>query len=162
MKELLLLRHAKSSLTNASLPDHERPLNERGKRAARRIAQLIGEESICPEAIFSSTAVRARRTAEAVAEVCTDAKLVLLDDLYLAGPRAYLDVLKRDAQEFDCVCMVGHNPGMEQLVSRFAGEDIHFVTACLAHFCFDCADWRDIKVQNATLQNIWYPRDLDE
>ena len=68
MKTLLILRHAKSSWRDTSLDDHDRPLNERGRRDAPRRGQLLLEESLLPDLILCSTAARARRTAEIVVE----------------------------------------------------------------------------------------------
>ena len=84
MKTILLLRHAKSSWKDAGLSDHARPLNKRGLRDAPRMGRLIAEQRLKPELILSSSAVRAMRTAQAVADAINDATpLVEEDELYL-------------------------------------------------------------------------------
>nr|NIL98123.1 hypothetical protein [Planctomycetales bacterium]NIP70269.1 hypothetical protein [Planctomycetales bacterium] len=70
MKTLLLLRHAKSSWDDSALDDHDRPLNKRGKRDAPRMGQLLVQQDLVPDCILTSTARRARKTAEAVAKAC--------------------------------------------------------------------------------------------
>jgi phosphohistidine phosphatase len=79
MKTLLVLRHAKSSWNDTSLDDHERPLNKRGRRDGPRMGELVREHRLTPDIIISSDAVRARRTAEAVAEAARYAGEIVLD-----------------------------------------------------------------------------------
>jgi len=79
MKTLLVLRHAKSSWDDPALGDHERPLNKRGRRDAPRMGELVREYGLIPDVVISSDAVRARRTAEAVAEAARYAGEILLD-----------------------------------------------------------------------------------
>ena len=95
MKTLLILRHAKSSWKDASLADHDRPLNKRGKRDAPRMGRLLQEQDLVPDRIISSTAKRARNTAKAVAKACNcKDKVELTSEFYHAGPGAYLAVLQ--------------------------------------------------------------------
>ena len=85
MKTLLLLRHAKSSWKDESLTDHDRPLNKRGKKTAPLMGHLLREKNLVPDLVVSSTAVRARSTAEAAAEACGyPGEITLTDELYLA------------------------------------------------------------------------------
>ena len=85
MKTLLVLRHAKSSWNDPALDDHERPLNKRGRRDAPRMGELVREYGLMPGVVISSDAVRARLTAEAVAEAARYAGEILLDPhLYLS------------------------------------------------------------------------------
>src|SRR3990172_12140295 len=85
MKTLMLLRHAKSSWKDAEVPDHDRPLNKRGKKTAPQMGRLLSTEGLVPDLILSSTAVRARETAKAVAKDSSyKGPTELLDSLYLA------------------------------------------------------------------------------
>ena len=94
MKSVLLLRHAKSSSKHPDLADHDRPLNKRGKRDAPLIGRLLKKEDLVPEIIISSTATRARSTAEAVSKASGyRGEIVLNKSLYAAGPDAYLNVM---------------------------------------------------------------------
>lgn len=161
MKNLLLMRHAKSSWKNPDIRDHDRPLNKRGKRASARMARLIVDEALCPDCILSSTARRAADTAAAVSETCPRAELLLLDALYLAAPDDYLNAVVELATDADCIMLVGHNPSMEMLAQQLGSEPERFPTACLAQFEFDASDWETALTRSGRLVNIWYPRDLE-
>ena len=83
MKTLLVLRHAKSSWNDTALDDHERPLNRRGRQDGPRMGELVRKHRLTPDIIFSSDAVRARRTAEAVAKAARYAGEILLDPFFI-------------------------------------------------------------------------------
>ena len=111
------MRHAKSSWKDSHLPDQARPLNKRGQKDAPRMGKLLKESGLIPQRIYSSTAERARQTAVAVAEkLGYGGEIIYLDALYLAEPSAIVDVLKSVPDGIECVLVIGHNPGMEQLV----------------------------------------------
>src|SRR5262245_21239646 len=94
MKTLLLLRHAKSDHADPGLADHARPLNERGKRDAPRVGERLLAAGLVPDAILSSTAKRAKKTAEKAAAACNfKPPLRLVPELYLASPSAILGVV---------------------------------------------------------------------
>ena len=91
MKSVLILRHAKSSWKHPDLPDHDRPLNKRGKRDAPLMGRLLKKGRSCPRHHHNSTAIRARSTAEAVAKASGyKGEIILNKSLYAAGPEAYL------------------------------------------------------------------------
>jgi phosphohistidine phosphatase len=96
MKSVLVLRHAKSSWKHPELADHDRPFNKRGKRDAPRMGELLRNEHLIPEVIISSTAIRARDTAEAVAKACGyKGQITLNRSLYADGPEAYLEAVSK-------------------------------------------------------------------
>ena len=133
MKTLLVLRHAKSSWNDPALDDHERPLNKRGRRDAPRMGELVREYGLIPDVIISSDAVRARLTAEAVAEAARYAGEILLDPhLYLACPADIHSLLTTVRENAGTVMIVGHNPGLEKLVKQLTGEWQDLPTAALA------------------------------
>ena len=130
MKSVLFLRHAKSSWKDPDLTDHDRPLNKRGKGDAPRMGWLLKREHLVPDTIISSTAIRARATAEAVAKAAGyKGEITLNRSLYAARPAAYIDVLRDLSNEYARVLMVGHNPGLEQLVRMLTGEE-HAMPTC--------------------------------
>ena len=134
MKTVLILRHAKSSWKHPDLDDHDRPLNRRGLRDAPRIGRLIAGADLVPDLIFSSSAVRARTTAEAVAaESGYTGPIEIKRELYLAEPSVYLELLAGLDDRFGRVMVVGHNPGMADLVEELTGTFDAFPTAALAH-----------------------------
>ena len=162
MKSLLILRHAKSSWKHPELTDHDRPLNKRGKRDAPRMGEILRSEHLIPEAIISSTAVRAHATAEAVAKASGyKGKIALNRSLYAAGPEAYLKVLHGLSNDSVRVLVVGHNPGLEELLENFTGEAQIMSTCTLAHVKFSMDSWLELDYKTkGELAGIWQPRDL--
>ncbi len=117
MKTLLLMRHAKSDWDADYGSDHDRPLNERGLRSARLMGRVLAEEGLVPDLIISSTAVRARRTAELAVEAGKWGSEILLDrSLYDEGTRGVLAV-GASAPDVDGLMLVGHQPTWSMLVS---------------------------------------------
>src|SRR5688572_31141902 len=146
MKTLLVLRHAKSSWNDPTLDDHERPLNKRGRRDAPRMGTLVREYGLIPDVVISSDAVRARLTAEAVAEAANYAGEILLDPhLYLASPADILSLLPTVRENAGTAMIVGHNPGLEKLVEHLTGERHDLPTAALAQIGLPIDQWRDLE-----------------
>jgi phosphohistidine phosphatase len=162
-KSLLLLRHAKSSWKDSSLPDHDRPLNQRGKEAAPRMGRLIADEGLLPDLIVASTAVRAQATAAAVIEASGyGGALRSLHGLYLAPPDAYVTVARELDDSVGRVLMIGHNPGIEQLLSELIGRPESMPTAALAALDFSIDRWSELSPSTpATLRGFWRPKELD-
>jgi phosphohistidine phosphatase len=134
------MRHAKSDWDNSALSDHDRPLNQRGKRDAPRMAKWLATRGCLPEVILGSTAVRVRETIEGLNSVWTHDPLVLLSpSLYLSTPATICEHIVSEAIGADgtrpaCVLVIAHNPGMEHLVSQWSGSAIHMSTAAVAIF----------------------------
>jgi phosphohistidine phosphatase len=164
MKSLLVLRHAKSSWKRPSLADHDRPLNKRGKRDAPRMGRLIRDQHLVPELILSSSAVRARNTALAVGDVCEHAaELRVLRELYLAEPEDYVLVLQHLGDEIGSAMVVGHNPGMEELVEALSGEHHVMPTAALAWIDLPVEGWSGLRLDGSgRLRQVWRPKELDQ
>jgi phosphohistidine phosphatase len=162
MKTLLVLRHAKSSWSDPARDDHERPLNERGRRDGPRMGELVRECGLLPDIVISSDAVRARLTAEAMAEAACYAGEILLDHhLYLASPADILSLLRTVQENAETVMIVGHNPGLEELVEQLTGERQDLPTAALARIVLPIARWRDLKLSTrGTLMGHWRPKEL--
>jgi phosphohistidine phosphatase len=162
MKELLILRHAKSSWKHPELDDHDRPLNKRGKRDAPRMGELIRNEGMVPERIVSSTAARARTTARLVAEACGyGGELRVTQRLYLAGPDEYLDLLSELDDRVASAMVVGHNPGMEELVEELTGAAERMPTAALARVALDVKSWAEVVgPRRGRLLGLWRPKEL--
>ena len=163
MKQLLVLRHAKSSWKDLSLRDFERPLNKRGQKDAPRMGQLLNEHHLKPDQIITSAAVRARLTAEAVAVNCGyDAEIFATSDLYMASPAAYFEVLNHVQDSNTLVMVVGHNPGIEDLVEDLTDQWHRMPTGALAHIQLDIDSWRTLDFDTAgSLLNIWRPKEID-
>lgn len=163
MKTLLLLRHAKSSWKNPTLEDHDRPLKKRGRRAAPRMGRLAREQGLTPEIILCSTAVRAVETERLFSEEAEfRGELRLEADLYLAEPEAILALLaKAGLRGAEKVMVVGHNPGLEELLARLTGVEERFPTGALAEVRLPIESWERIEEAKGELGKLWRPRELD-
>ncbi len=164
MKILLLLRHAKSSWRDEALSDFDRPLNERGKKAAHAIARYIRKHKMMPDLVLSSPAVRARET---TGIITTTAKLtaeIRYDQrIYEADPPRLVQVLSQIENNFCSVLLVGHNPGIEELISLLTGSSQHMPTAALAKIRLEGADdWSEISQAKAILELTIKPKDITE
>ena len=167
-RELLILRHAKSDWDAGAASDFERPLAKRGKKDAPRVGEWLYREGMIPALIVSSPAQRARETALRVCK-CLDLskKDILWDsDIYAADLRALLSVLARVPADAQAVLLVGHNPGLEELLRHLAGTDIDepddgklLPTATVARLEMP-DDWTALEPGSATLIALVRPRQL--
>ena len=162
MRTLLLMRHAKSSRDDPQLEDHDRPLNARGLQDAPRMGALLRTMGLIPDSIFSSTALRALRTARLVARECRfDKALVATDDLYHASENDLREQIRQLPDSDTLVLCVGHNPGLEDFLSSWIGQYVRMPTAAIARLSFDQDAWPEIADHaSATLVDLWRPRDL--
>ncbi|GAB6283655.1 MAG: histidine phosphatase family protein [Ignavibacterium sp.] len=132
MKELYLLRHAKSSWDDPSLDDIERPLNNRGKKDAPLISNILAKMKIEPELILSSPSRRTLSTAQIILEELNLSKKILLVDenIYLASANELLDLLKNLDNSLIRVMLVGHNPGLTDLSNFLSNQGIENIPTC--------------------------------
>jgi phosphohistidine phosphatase len=161
-RRLYLLRHAKSSWDQPELPDHDRPLAGRGRRATKALRRYLLEHDIAPELVLCSTARRARETLERI-EPALGAPTVRHEPaLYAAGARALLDRLRHVPDAVASVMLVGHDPGIEELAETLTGGPVasKFPTAALATLELPGASWRDTGPATAKLIAFVSPRDL--
>jgi phosphohistidine phosphatase len=161
MKSLLLLRHAKSSWAEPGISDFDRPLNERGKRTAPRVGEILVERGLRPDLVLSSPAKRARKTARKVLEASgLDVPLQLVDALYLAPPPTYSAELQSLSDLVHQVLVVGHNPGLEELLGALTGRPQHMPTAALANVELPIESWSEFRLDgSARLVWFWAPAD---
>ncbi|MBW9093377.1 histidine phosphatase family protein [Microbacterium jejuense] len=139
MIRLALVRHAKSDWGDPGLDDHDRPLNDRGMRDAPVMAARLAASGFRPDVILSSTALRARTTAEAFAAELGVA--VSLDPALYGAPANSL-LAAAAATGAGSVLVVAHDPGMSVLAGRLSGEGIgHMPTCAVATFAWDQDDW---------------------
>ena len=162
MKTLLILRHAKSSWDQPNLADHDRPLTKRGKRDSFRMGDLAKEEGISPDLIISSTAKRARSTVKRFAEANDfNCEIKFTRDLYLAGTQDYIDLLRGLDSDIESVMVVGHNPGLEELLDELTGESLWLPTTALARVALPIQKWNELTDETeGKLVHFWKPRDL--
>jgi phosphohistidine phosphatase len=164
MKTLLILRHAKSSWSEEDLSDHERPLNKRGRRDAPRMGKLIGEKGLQPQLIICSGAKRTRETVELVTAACGyKGELRFSEALYAAAAEAYINVLRELEEWYERVMVVGHNPGLEELLEGLTKEEQTLPTAALALVALPIQTWQELKGSTeGRLTDLWVPRQLSE
>jgi phosphohistidine phosphatase len=163
MKTLMLLRHAKSGWKDSDVPDHERPLNKRGKKTAPQMGRLLSASGLVPDLILSSTAVRARETAKAVARAASyRGSIELLESLYLAPAGKLLaEAQSRTPDSVGRLLLVGHNPGMEDLVAILSGSREAFPTAALAVFEVGIDRWKALELGVETkLVKVYRPKEI--
>lgn len=144
MKTLTLVRHAKSSWKNTNLSDRKRPLNRRGERDAPVMGKRIAENGIRPSLIISSPATRAWTTAKIIATEIAYPKEFLQreDELYLASLNDILDVIAAQDNGFNHLMVVGHNPGLTDMVNFLApGLTHNLPTAGVVSVQIDQDDW---------------------
>jgi phosphohistidine phosphatase len=160
----MLLRHAKSSWKDAEVDDHERPLNKRGKKTAPQMGRFLSKEGLVPDLILTSTAVRARDTAKAVAKAASyKGPIELLEGLYLATAGRLMDEAQSHTPDsVGRLLLVGHNPGMEDLVEILSGKREAFPTGALAVFEVGIHRWKDLELGVETkLVKVYRPKEID-
>jgi phosphohistidine phosphatase len=162
MKTLIVMRHAKSSWDDTSLGDYERPLNKRGKRDAPRMGKLIFQQELVPQLIITSSAKRARKTAEATAASARyDGRIEATRDFYHAGARTYIEQLNGLADDYSRVMVVGHNPGLEELIEELTGLWERMPTAAVAAIELRIDQWSKLTENiEGKLINLWIPREI--
>lgn len=160
MKTLLVLRHAKSSWNYPELSDYDRPLNARGKRDAPRMGKFLQEQGLIPDRILTSSAKRARKTADKVAKTGGyKGKVKKLDAFYDTSTGVYYETLQGLPDKYERVMVVGHNPTMEQLIRYLTGQIRQMPTAALAHIELPIQRWEALNLNTVgTLVNLWTPK----
>lgn len=132
MRQLLLLRHAKSSWDDPLLADHARPLNARGKRAANAMAAAMRDLGLSPDVVLVSSARRTLQTLEAISPFADSPLIEPMDDLYLAPWQRLLELVRQSPETARSVLVIGHNPGLHDLALALAGPAAMTGTAAVA------------------------------
>ena len=171
MKTLTLLRHAKSGWSDTVARDVDRPLNGKGKRAAETVGRHWRSLGLTFDHVIASPAVRVQETIEHVAVGYATALAPAEERrIYLASAVTLLDLIHELPASVERVLLVGHNPGLEDLVLMLVPDkasdqlrdtvEEKFPTASTAELTF-AGDWADITANSATLTRFIRPRDLD-
>lgn len=156
----MILRHAKAE-PDAGGGDEARPLAKRGRRAAERVGELIADQ--LPDLVLSSSSARTRETVECLKKGAGSLPRVEYDpELYLASPKQLVAVLAARGGDAARLMLVGHNPGLEDLVTDLTGERVSLPTAGLAECTLELDRWSDVTLgTRAELVRLTYPRDDD-
>lgn len=163
MKTLLLMRHGKSSWKDFKKDEDKfRPLTKRGVKDVEQMADLLEEKEIFPQIILTSTAKRARETANIFLEECRgEITFIALDSLFLAEPPAVIEVLKTIQNQTERLLLIGHNPGLECLLQHLTGAVESLSTSNVACLELPIEHWEDISLEtHAEKWEKWKPKDL--
>jgi len=163
VKRLFLLRHAKSSRDEAGLPDRDRPLAARGRRAVELMAGHLRDEKISPALVLCSSARRTRETLEGIEP---GGEVRIEDELYGASESELLERLRDVSDGTESVMLIGHNPAIQELALSLAGGgkrraevERKFPTAALATLTVSDS-WRELAPGSAELVEFVRPKDL--
>lgn len=174
MKYLTLIRHAKSSWDDAPIDDHNRPLNERGLRCAPTVGRFLAKTYLgangtpallpCPDRLVTSSALRAKHTAELIAAELKSADPVTDHALYLAAPKSLLQAVREFSNRWSHVVMVGHNPGISDFAARLLKRhDIEEMPTCaVALLELPCDDWNATGWDEARLVGYITPKLIEK
>lgn len=162
LRELLLVRHAKSDWREPDQEDIERPLSEKGKKNAKKVGRWLRECDLMPDLILVSPAKRAQQTYKRICNECPSLAQTI-DALYLAELEQLKQVLA-EVEHYNRVMIIGHNPGLEKLFCFLRNdsteEETHlFPTASVAHFILP-EDWQNLEAGDGKLQQFIRPRDI--
>jgi phosphohistidine phosphatase len=172
MKLLGLFRHAKSDWNDARLRDFDRPLNARGQKGAALMGVHIRDYGVRWSRIIASPAARVTQTIEIASDASGESPPVIWDRrVYLASSATLMDLLREQEGNPASIIMVGHNPGLEDLIFDLVPDDgtsplreiveVKFPTAAFAVLELDIDSWEDIDDGTARLVHLMRPRDLD-
>ncbi|HEX8217027.1 MAG TPA: histidine phosphatase family protein [Allosphingosinicella sp.] len=169
MKILTLLRHAKSTWDDPVARDFDRPLNRRGRKAARRVGEEIRSLGLEFDLVLASPAVRVRETLDEIEEGCGRPLGARFDErIYLAEPGTLLDMVRAADDAAGSVLLVGHNPGVESLAMSLDGGTllrdavaIKYPTGTLAEIELPAERWSDVAPGSGRIARFIRPRDLD-
>lgn len=171
MKTLTLLRHAKSTWNDPVQRDFDRPLNGRGRRAAHRMGRYLRDEGLAFDHVVASPALRVQQTVAGIEDGYGAALSPVYDRrIYMASASGLLDLVHALDDRFGQVLLVGHNPGLEDLVLMLVPEsaaglreevEIKYPTATLAEMRFDTDRWADVEERTGALARFMRPRELD-
>ncbi|WIO75274.1 histidine phosphatase family protein [Porticoccaceae bacterium LTM1] len=165
MKELLLIRHAKSSWKDESLPDIERPLNKRGFANAPMMGERLRESGVEIDRFYASPALRSRTTAEMIVEQLDDRRLTIevISSLYTFNYEELLCWVRSLDDSLQRVAMVCHNPAVTDLTNFLALTHIGNIPTCgIVTLGMKVNSWRDAGAGMAVLEEYDYPkRDRD-
>ncbi|MFN3343821.1 MAG: SixA phosphatase family protein [Flavobacteriales bacterium] len=161
MKTLYLVRHAKSSWSDLTLSDFDRPLNERGKRNAPFMGKIFRSKGIKPDLIVSSPAKRALSTAKKIAkEIDYETENIKTESsIYEADLRTLLKVVNELPTKAKTVMLFGHNPGITEFANYLAGTDISNIPTCgMVCIRFSTSKWEEISRDTGTFVEFDYPK----
>jgi phosphohistidine phosphatase len=172
MKRLTVLRHAKSSWAEPNRDDFDRPLNDRGWKAARRMGLELKHRKIDFDLCLASPAARVRETLDGLSETYGDFQFPITfeEKIYLADTATLLELVRDVADDVERLLIVGHNPGLERLVAMLTRDDgkglrdeveHKFPTAALAVIEVAAESWSEVDPAGGKIVELIFPKELD-
>ncbi len=160
MKNLYLIRHAKSDWSNENKSDFDRGLNKRGEKAIPTMANALKKKKIMPDLILSSSAKRAKLTAKGLAQkIGYSGEIKYINALYMAEPETIQERIKDLNDKYDTVFVVGHNPETTELSNMIIDTYIDNVpTLGIVAFNFSIDHWKSFKFDKGKMQFFIYPK----
>lgn len=159
MREIYLIRHAKSSWEFTSIPDIDRPLNQRGLRDAKVMAKYLNKNGVKLDALVVSPAKRALMTASFFVDILAPEKFITDKKLYLADTDSIYNVLFGLDENWHSVGIIGHNPGFTMFANDFADKLIDNVpTTGIVQLSSSAASWAEVDTSNTKLMHFWTPK----
>jgi len=165
VRELFIMRHAKSSWDDPSLADFDRPLNQRGKSDAPLMGKHLAKMGVKPDLIIASPAKRAKKTAKIVAEEIgyNPEQILYRETIYEASPQSLLYMVCQLPEDAKRVMIVGHNPGLTQLANILGDIMIdNLPTAGIVGIVFDTSKWEEACRMKGQTVLFDYPKKLKE
>lgn len=163
MKTIYFIRHAKSSWDDPMLRDHDRPLNARGLRDAPRMAERLAELGIHPDGILTSSAQRARQTAEyfRVALKIANLQVRIREELYHAWPDTIAQQIRLLPDDWDTVLLFGHNPGYTDLANRLKNKQLidNVPTCGIIGGKSKAKSWKEFNLRETERVAFLYPKE---
>lgn len=163
MKELILMRHAKSSWDLDQLTDHERPLNKRGIKDAKRAGEILSEMDFEPQLVLSSDSQRTQETWRLISKGLSRKPLVcFLPSLYLSSIGAIQEAIEFIHPQTQRILLLGHNPGWSEAQGWLTGKYVEFKTATIGILSHESDNWQDaIQTPHSWKQlHIIHPNEL--
>ena len=159
MKYITFVRHAKSSWDSFAVQDHDRPLNNRGEKDSIFMGKKLLSLGCNPQQIITSSAKRARITAENIAKELSVDNIVIKNELYESLEDTYLKIIHEIDNSFDNVMLVGHNPTLTNIINIFTSDFIYNVpTTGIFKIEFDTNNWKDVDFDSGKLKEFIYPK----
>ena len=162
MKELCIVRHAKSDWSIEGLPDIERALNARGYNDAHTIGKYLRQQGLVPQVMISSPAIRTLSTALIFSDELSfsKAKIKIDPDLYETGWKDYLTIIRSISEDVNSICIFGHNPIVSDLSSHLSGRALEMPTCAVARFSLSDNDWSSLSIENIKFIEMITPKTI--
>ncbi len=165
MKRIYIIRHAKSSWSDLSLDDFDRPLKKRGKEDIKNIAQWLKKEGIKPDKVISSPAKRAVKTLKILETVLNIKKNIINFDknIYEAHVGYLIKMIEKLDNRYNNVFIIGHNPSLSELSEYFTDTIItNIPTSGVMAIEFEIKKWSEIKNKKGKILFFIYPKKLKD